>query len=288
MLGHCGEQTTRTTGNYLGFDIARGKLEPCESCALAKTQQKSVPKVGTGSKATGPNERWYTDGSTLKPPEGIAGTRTCWNIVVDEFTNLGISAFYNTKDAMIEPMCVRIQQQKTRGRPLKRLRMDNAGENQALERRMKSSDWKLDVEIEYTARATPQQNSLAELKFATIARRSRAVLNDANIPRKWRWVLFPEAAMTVTKLDWLQAVEINQVLKSRIEHYGYPLPRFAKHLRTWGEAGTVMLKKVNKVENYGVTCMFIGYANNHEGGCYRMWNPHKNSVHETRDVTWLH
>ncbi len=60
--------------------------------------------------------------------------------------------------------------------------MDNAGENQALERRMKSSDWKLDVEIEYTARATPQQNSLVELKFATIARRSRAVMNDANIP----------------------------------------------------------------------------------------------------------
>ena len=50
----------------------------------------------------------------------------------------------------------------------------------------------------------------------------------------------------------------------------------------------VKIAKVNKVDNYGVTCVFVGYANNHEGICYRMWNPLKNSVHETRDVVWLH
>ena len=55
-----------------------------------------------------------------------------------------------------------------------------------------------------------------------------------------------------------------------LEHFGYALPRFAKHLKTWDEAGTVKLEKVNKVDNYGVTCFFVGYANNHKGICYRM------------------
>jgi hypothetical protein len=51
MLGHSGEWSTRATGNYLGMDIARGALEPCESCALAKARQKNVPKVSAGEKA---------------------------------------------------------------------------------------------------------------------------------------------------------------------------------------------------------------------------------------------
>ncbi len=33
--------------------------------------------------------------------------------------------------------------------------------------------------------------------------------------------------------------------------------------------------------------MFVGYANNHEGDCYRMWNPVIYQVRETRDVIFL-
>ena len=71
--------------------------------------------------------------------------------------------------------------------------------------------------------------------------------------------------MTVTKLDWLQAVEINSVAKPHIEHFGYLLEQFTKHARTWGEAGTIKLQKVNKVDDYGITCVFVGYANIHKG-----------------------
>ena len=74
----------------------------------------------------------------------------------------------------------------------------------------------------------------------------------------------------------------------RIEHFGYNVPGFTKHLRTWGEAGTIKLKKLYKVENYGVTCIFVGYANHHEGCCYRMWGPNTGHVHESCDVIWLH
>ena len=50
----------------------------------------------------------------------------------------------------------------------------------------------------------------------------------------------------------------------------------------------VKLKKVNKVDNYGTTCIVIGYANHHSGTCYRMWDPETGGVHKTRDILWLH
>ena len=104
----------------------------CKSCALAKVQQRNVPKIGTGVNAKEPNGRWYTNQSQLKPPEGIQGTKTTWSIIVDRHSNCGISGFYTTKDAMIEPFCRQLQQQIAQGKPVKFLQMDNAGKNKAL------------------------------------------------------------------------------------------------------------------------------------------------------------
>jgi hypothetical protein len=33
--------------------------------------------------------------------------------------------------------------------------------------------------------------------------------------------------------------------------------------------------------------MFMGYTLNHEGDCYRMWNPNMKEVSKTRDVVFL-
>jgi hypothetical protein len=55
-------------------------------------------------------------------------------------------------------------------------------------------------------------------------------------------------------------VQVDGIKKTRIEHYGLDLPHFAKHLRTFGKAGTVKIGKKNKVNNYGTMCIFIGCA----------------------------
>ncbi len=39
--------------------------------------------------------------------------------------------------------------------------------------------------------------------------------------------------------------------------------------------------------DHGAMCMFIGYANNHEGNFYCMWKPVTNRVTKTRDVIFL-
>jgi hypothetical protein len=66
-------------------------------------------------------------------------------------------------------------------------------------------------------------------------------------------------------------------------------PDFSKYLRLWGEAGMVKLKTKTtpNLGYHGVQCMMIGYALNHMGDTYRIWNKKTNGVHITRDIVWL-
>ncbi len=82
------------------------------------------------------------------------------------------------------------------------------------------------------ARDTPQQNSLAEQGFAFISSKTRAALNAANIPQEQRYRRLSECVMTMTKLDWLNIVDIDGINKTRIKHSGYGLPKFAHYLCT--------------------------------------------------------
>ena len=96
--------------------------------------------------------------------------------------------------------------------------------------------------------------------------------------------------MTATLLDGLHPVKIDGVEKSRYNHWsGGSEPKWAKYLRTWGEAGTVKLTSIatGKLEDRGVPCIFVGYATDHDGDVYRMWDPRTGGIHETRDVIWL-
>ena len=92
-----------------------------------------------------------------------------------------------------------------------------------------------------------------------------------------------------THLDGLTVVELNGVMKTRYEHFVGQNPMFAKHLRTWGEAGTVKIKTSTspKLNDKGTHCMFVGYTYNHPGDCYRMYDPKTGRTRETRDVIWL-
>ena len=91
--------------------------------------------------------------------------------MVDERTQLKFSDFYDTKDGMIEPMCEQLHKWKQNGKPVKFIRLDDAGENMALQARAQSEVWKLNIKFKFTGRDTPQQDHLAELGFAVIANR---------------------------------------------------------------------------------------------------------------------
>ena len=71
------------------------------------------------------------------------------------------------------------------------------------------------MDFEYTARDTPQQNHLAELAFATIANKGRAMMHAANLSLEMRYRVHREAFQTATLLDGLVPVEINGRVASR-------------------------------------------------------------------------
>ncbi len=112
-------------------------------------------------------------------------------------------------------------------------------------------------------------------------------MHAAEVPRNRNLDFFPEVIMTMTKLDWLKLITINKVKKTRIEHYGLPLPNYTKYLCTWGEAGIIKTGKDQKIGDRGVTGMLVGYASNHKVDCYRRWNPNTKKGSETCDVVFL-
>lgn len=138
--------------------------------------------------------------------------------------------------------------------------------------RSQSAAWKLPIKFEFTARDTPQQNHKAEVGFATLVNKGRAIMFHANVPMKTRYKLFPEAFKTATLLDGLVVVTIVGMTQTRIEHWSGKKPSYAENLRTWGKAGTVKLKMIGtpKIADRGVQCMFVGYALEHAGDVYHM------------------
>ena len=120
-----------------------------------------------------------------------------------------------------------------------------------------------------------------------MANRGRAVMHKANVPLEVRYKVWREAFKTVTLLDGLMPIDIDGKMETSYVHWCGHNPSFFKHLKTWGEAGTVKLKikATSRVADRGVQCMFVGYALDHDGDCYRMWDPHTSRVHESRDIT---
>jgi hypothetical protein len=273
-LGHGDEPSTWKAAKELGIEITRGAMKPCETCTIAKAKHKNVPKESSSVVATKDKGRIYLDISTIKKEkDGPSVTKGNWRIMVDERLPLKFSEFFQTKSGMIEPTCQQLFKWQQAGLPVKYVRLDNAGENKALQNRTESSDWKMSIEYEYTAWNTPQQqNHLAELGFASLANKGRAMMAAANIPMQIRYKIYREALKTATVLDGLMVVEIDGMTASRYKHFFGENPKFSNFLRTWGEAGTVTIKgKMHpKVADRGIQCMFTGYANDHTGDCYRM------------------
>jgi hypothetical protein len=182
-LGRSNEDSTCRMAAELGIQITQGKMKPCDVCAAAKAKQKNVPKDSDHEPATGSDRRIFLDIATIKKTKkGPLVTKPNWQLMVDEQTRLKFSNLFQTKNGMVEPTCAQFHRWKQNGKAFSHVRMDGAGENKTLKMRSDSSDWKLNLKYEITARDTPQMNHLVELGFATLANRGRAMMTQANVP----------------------------------------------------------------------------------------------------------
>jgi hypothetical protein len=79
----------------------------------------------------------------------------------------------------------------------------------------------------------------------------------AHLPLQTQYKFFTKAFSTATKLDGLAVITLDGKTATRYEHFGETNPAFSKHLRTWGEAGTLTLKShaTPKIADRGVACL---------------------------------
>jgi hypothetical protein len=111
----------------------------------------------------------------------------------------------------------------------------------------------------------------------------------ANVPLEVRYKIWRHAFKTATLLDGLTVVTVGGKTATRYVLWAGENPKFANHLRTWGEAGSIKtrVQGTPKIADRGTQCMMVGYSTNHAGDCYQMWEPVTGGVHDTRDVTWM-
>ena len=64
---------------------------------------------------------------------------------------------------MIEPTYERLKKQKQNYQPVNFVRFNNAGENNKLEKMANGKYWKLNLELRYTVKETPQSDQLDEM-----------------------------------------------------------------------------------------------------------------------------
>eukprot|EP00957_Ditylum_brightwellii_P102446 7809157-Ditylum_brightwellii.AAC.1 len=188
LLGHQDEACTCAVAKNQQWTIVHRSMKPCKYCTAGKAWQKNVNKKINHVKATKQRERVFLDISTVKEKNRPkVNAKKNWHIMVDEFSSLKFTTFFPTKNAMVELTLEQFNQWQAKGIIVKFVRCDNAGENKLLEKRLQSKDWKMALDFKYTARATPQQNHLTELEFASLFNKGRTMMYHANLPQETKY-----------------------------------------------------------------------------------------------------
>ena len=283
LFGHAGHNITRETARKYGLSYVFSE-EVCESCAITKAAQKRTKKISTFSiKEVG--GRIQFDTSSVKNES--AGGSKHWQMFVDEATGFKTSYTGSTKSSLYQNGMNYLNHLKKEGIEVKRFRCDDAGENKKFEKMLEKTNFL--PKFEYTGRSTPQHNGMVERAFATITGRVRAMMKEAGVEGQLKTKLWAECVRTATILDGL--LVDNAKNKSKHEIFFGRKSELISHLRSFGEIGIVFdykgKKMRKKLEDRGFASIFVGYAPNHSGDVYRMFNLVTNRVLVTRDVKFL-
>ena len=148
-------------------------------CNLIKTKAKSVPKI-TKSVVTKVGERVGLDVTGHFPL--TSGTNHCsinqklyWLEIIDHYSKKMINSFHSHKDALIKFVSEAHVFMTTRKTPIQAIRMDNVGENLAIENFCKINN----INVEYTPPDTPKLNCIIERAFAIRWKKAKILLQAA-------------------------------------------------------------------------------------------------------------
>ena len=290
--GHHGEARLRGMASSRGMRLV-GKLKECDACGAVKAKAASIPKsTNSDKKAKDIGERLFVD---ITGPFPLTATRwhkairnkLYWYGISDQYSGKMLTAFQFSKDNLVKLVDETFKYFKGQDKKVEYLRMDNAGENLAVERLCKENG----VTVEYVPADTPKLNNMVERGFAIRWEIAKTLMQNAslkdNVKRNKKIIV--EAIRTACYLndECIQKgkkLTVNQIFfgskaKVRVQ---------TKHLIEWGRIGFVANKrtKTAKMDNNGTAMLFVGYALDHPSGTYRMYNPGTDNVVITNSVKW--
>jgi hypothetical protein len=282
LLGHVSEEKARAVAKYYGVKLV-GKFNPCSACAEAKARQKNIPKVVSDDrKCDIVGERLHMDISSIK--EKSFGGAKYWLLVLDEATGYAFSFFLKRKSDTGDTILNLVRDLRAKGKVVKKIRCDDAGENRATEQLLAANG--LGIDFEYSAPNTPQQNGRVERRFATLYGRVRSMLNAAHLTPELRRGLWAECANTATYLDNFDCDNEKGEPRYKLFH-GNDDRRF-KYLRKFGEMAIVTVRDAiqSKLTNRGVPAIYLGHATNHSMEVCRFLKVATRRVIRSRDVSF--
>jgi hypothetical protein len=283
-FGHVNEVSLRKTASYYGIKVT-GKVEPCYECSISKARQKDTSKH-TESKLTTPAERLFIYISSSKAIS--FGGSKYWMLIVDDYTDKCWSAFMPKKSDLSQRVVNMVKQLKAQyGKTVKFIRLDDSGENKALESLCQKEG--LGIQFEFTGPGTPQYNGRVERKFATLYAQVQTMLNGAKVPKKIRDGVWTEAAQYSCDLENM-IIQASKMKSPDNLFFEDDKPTL-KVLREFGEIGIIVNnhnKAIRaKLEDRGKPMMFLGHAKNHSSDTFRFLNFATNRIVTSRDVQWL-
>ena len=290
--GHHGEERLRKMAKLKGLRLI-GKMEPCNACGIVKVKAKPISTVSDiNKKATDVGERLFVD---ITGPFPLTATKwhkatrnkLFWYGVSDQFSGKMVSSFNYNKSELVDMIDETFKYFQGRSKKVKYLRMDNAGENQAVAKLCKEKD----CQVEFTPPDTPKLNNMVERGFAVRWEIAKVLMQNASLKNKVKMnkKIVIEAIKTASFLNDEcpqkgKEISVNELFfgskgKDRVK---------AKDFVEWGRIGFVANKrtKTKKANNRGTAMLMVGYALEHPSGTYRLYDPNNDSIVTSNSVTW--
>jgi hypothetical protein len=134
-MGHVNEESLRKTADFYNIKL-KGKLNKCYKCSISKIKQRNLAKA-TENKSEIPGERLFIDISSIKQ-RSFSGSKY-WVLIVDNYSDMCWSIFIPHKSDMPQKVVALIKKLRSEIKgnvrhTVHKIRCDNAGENNTLEK----------------------------------------------------------------------------------------------------------------------------------------------------------
>ena len=198
------------------------------------------------------------------------GGKSIAHVKIDYDTNMLFVSLLKRKSDGVEDGLETIDEIRAKkGKAPDFIRLDRSGENKKLRDAIKRRF--PEINIEFTARGTPQQNGRVERAIATIWNRVRAMLDGAGLHGEKRDKLWGEAFYMA--VQWWNVTVKNDEEESPYVKWHGELPRWTREPRIFGEMGVARKGgKQSKTENKGFDGMMVGYEEESSVGTFRIFN----------------